>query len=77
MSTDEEFGGVHQIERRSGLDRRSSNWKDAVEQWRAERAERYTALLAALGALEADMRHDRFKRKPSEYWADRLARMRR
>jgi hypothetical protein len=47
----EEFGGVHTIERRSGVERRASNWRDAVEQQHEARRRQCVTLVAALDAL--------------------------
>jgi hypothetical protein len=73
----EEFGGVHTIERRSGIERRASNWRDAVEQQRAERLRQGEQLVTALDALATDMRVPKHVLGgvvlPAPYWADRLA----
>jgi hypothetical protein len=51
----EEYGGVHTIERRSGIERRASNWRDATDQQHEARRRQYVALLAALDALAVHM----------------------
>ena len=66
----EEFGGVHMTERRSGVDRRASNWRDATDRQHEARRRQYVALVTALDALVAKMRDHPHIYGPM---ADRLA----
>ena len=68
----EEFGGVHQIERRSGVERRASNWREATDQQRGERLRQYEGLVTALDALVAEMRMQSIWSE-SQHWAKDLA----
>ena len=68
----EEYGGVHTIERRSGVDRRASTWREAVDQQHEARRRQYVALLAALDALVVEIRAYPPLSPNPRFWADRL-----
>ena len=69
----EEYGGVQTIERRSGDDRRASNWRDAVEAQRGAKVRQANALVKRLDALVTELRAAHPNRYHGHDIADRIA----